>query len=226
MGRQFLEESRKENRVTEASFAIIRPEKSRRELGASRTGLGTNDEQPILRSVFVWIAVLSLLVVLLIQTACSPIVRGGFANVTTSEPSLPPIVLTPQTPIGDDSREGAPATPAVDNEADAASDLSSKARVRKVLGWIEFMRQDAMAERVKSGLSTVDVDEALKGWGEREIWRKLVFGARSEGSANSDLNAKAMERLLDVLTKAADVDEVRDVDSLLAQCFPVLETDP
>lgn len=226
MGRQFLEESRKEHRVIQASFAFIRLEKNGRMLGAAGLGLDASEEQPILRSVFVGIAVLSLLVVLLLQTACSQTVRGGFANLTNSEPSLPPIVLTPQTPIGDDSREEEPATPAVGKEVGSASDLNNQVRVRKVLGWIEFMRQDVMAERVKSGLSTGDVDEALKGLDEREIWRKLVFGARSLGAEGSDINPRAMDRLLDVLTKASDVDEVRDVDSLLAQCFPALETDP
>ena len=225
MGRQFLEESRKEHRVIGANFAFIRLGKNGPMLGAAGPGLGANDEQPILRSVFVGIAVLMLLTVLLLQTACSGAVRGGFANVATSEPSLPPIVLTPQTPIGDDSREEVPATPA-SKGADVGNELSHQARVRTVLGWIEFMRQDVMAERVKSGLSATDTEKALKGLGEREIWRKLVFGARPEGSANSDVDPLMMERLLDVLTKASDVDEVRDVDSLLAQCFPVLETDP
>lgn len=219
MGRQFLEESRKENRAIGANFAFIRFEKGRRELGVA---LSANDEQPVLRSVFVGIAILSLLAVLLLQTACTPTVRGGFANVTTSEPSLPPIVLTPQTPIEDDSLQEEPATPVVGKDVDSASDLNNQARVRKVLGWIEFMRQDVMAEKVKNGLSAVDVEKALRGLGEREIWRRLVFGDRLE----ADVNSHAMERLLDVLTKASDVDEVRDVDSLLAQCFPVLETDP
>ncbi len=226
MGRQFLEELRKEHRVAEASFAFIRLEKNGRMHGATGLGHGAIDERPILRSVFVGIAVLMLLTVLLLQTACSGAVRGGFANLTNSEPSLPPIVLTPQTPIGDDSREEAPATPVVGKEAGASSDLSNQARVRKVLGWIEFMRQDVMAERVKSGLSASDTEKALKGLDEREIWRKLVFGSRPEGSLSSDVDPLMMERLLDVLTKASDVDEVRDVDSLLAQCFPVLETDP
>lgn len=225
MGRQFLEESRKEHRVIGASFAFIRLEEIGRWLGADGPGLGASDEQPILRSVFVGIAVLMLVAVLLLQTACSGAVRGGFANVTTSEPSLPPIVLTPQTPIGDDARDEAPVTPA-SKGADVGNDMNNQARVRKVLGWIEFMRQDVMAERVKNGLSAGDVEKELKGLGEREIWRKLVFGARPEGSTSSNLDPLMMERLLDVLTKASDVDEVRDVDSLLAQCFPVLETDP